>query len=104
MPIRPELRHFYRTPEYRIARERLVKRAKDRCEQCRVHNRALVVREGGRKVRIVLTMAHLDHNPANNQHSNLKLLCQRCHLAYDQLHHKETRSIRKDRARPLLSA
>lgn len=33
MPIRPDLRHFYNTPEYHQARERIVARAKNRCEQ-----------------------------------------------------------------------
>jgi len=29
---------------------------------------------------VVLTVAHLDHNEANNDHTNLAALCQRCHL------------------------
>lgn len=36
--------------------------------------------------RIVLTTAHLDHDPTNNDMSNLKALCQRCHNRYDQPH------------------
>lgn len=36
---------------------------------------------------IVLTVAHLDHNPANCERSNLKALCQKCHFDYDQAHH-----------------
>lgn len=34
-------------------------------------------------VRVVLTVAHLDHNPANCDRSNLRALCQACHNAYD---------------------
>lgn len=34
-------------------------------------------------VRVVLTTAHLDQNPGNNDRSNLRVLCQRCHLVYD---------------------
>ena len=34
MPIRPDLRPFYRGPAWRAARERIRTRAKDRCEQC----------------------------------------------------------------------
>lgn len=41
--------------------------------------------------RVVLTTAHLDHNPANNDESNLAALCQRCHLAHDQQHHTTNR-------------
>ncbi len=37
--------------------------------------------------RVVLTVAHLDHNPANCDEHNLRAMCQRCHLAYDhELH------------------
>jgi hypothetical protein len=35
MPIRPELRHLYRTPEWAAARKRILARAGGRCEQCR---------------------------------------------------------------------
>ena len=42
----------------------------------------------GRMVDVVLTIAHLDHTPENCEPSNLKALCQRCHLAYDAEHHK----------------
>ena len=30
--------------------------------------------------KIVLTVHHLDHDPSNNHFSNLKVLCQACHL------------------------
>lgn len=33
---------------------------------------------------IVLTIAHLDHDVTNNEMSNLKALCQRCHLNHDR--------------------
>jgi 5-methylcytosine-specific restriction endonuclease McrA len=36
-----------------------------------------------RIVRIVLTVAHLDHTPENCSPENLKAWCQRCHNAYD---------------------
>jgi len=32
---------------------------------------------------IVLTIAHLDHNPQNNDFENLAALCQRCHNRHD---------------------
>jgi len=44
--------------------------------------------EVARMTDIVLTIAHLDHTPENNDPANLKALCQRCHLAYDAEHHK----------------
>ena len=40
-----------------------------------------------RIVRVVLTVAHLDHNPENCERDNLRALCQRCHLRYDKSHH-----------------
>lgn len=43
-----------------------------------------------RIIRIVCTVAHLDHVPENCDDANLKFLCQRCHLVYDKKHHAET--------------
>ena len=34
MPIRPDLRHLYLTPEWASTRNRILKRARGRCEQC----------------------------------------------------------------------
>ncbi|MBT9316305.1 hypothetical protein [Leptothoe spongobia] len=42
--------------------------------------------------RFTLTVAHLDHNPANCELSNLKALCSVCHLRYDQEHHRKSRA------------
>jgi len=36
-----------------------------------------------RPQRFTLTVAHLDHNPANCDPDNLKALCSGCHLRYD---------------------
>lgn len=41
-----------------------------------------------RIVRIVLTVAHLDHTPENCDPANLKALCQRCHNLYDGAHRR----------------
>jgi len=35
----------------------------------------------------VCTVAHLDWNRDNNNHSNLALLCQQCHLDHDRPQH-----------------
>lgn len=37
----------------------------------------------GKPVKVVLTVAHLDHQPENCDPSNLRAWCQRCHNAYD---------------------
>lgn len=53
-------------------------------------------------VRVVLTIAHLDHDPSNNDPANLRALCQRCHLRLDKHEHArnaaETRARRRDEA------
>ena len=40
---------------------------------------------------IILTVAHLDHDKTNNRFSNLKALCQRCHLRHDLDQHANNR-------------
>lgn len=42
-----------------------------------------------KRIKIILTIAHLDHDIKNNDLSNLKALCQKCHLNYDKDHHKK---------------
>lgn len=50
-------------------------------------------------IKIVLTVAHLDHNTTNNNYDNLKALCQLHHLRHDKNHHaknsKDTREKKK---------
>lgn len=41
---------------------------------------------------VVLTTAHLDHDPENWDDPRLAGLCQGCHLHYDRGHHAETRA------------
>ena len=41
-----------------------------------------------RPVKVVLTVAHLDHTPENCADDNLRAWCQRCHLRYDADHHR----------------
>lgn len=42
MPIRPENKHFYQGPEWEEARERILKRAQNKCEFCGKPNGKLV--------------------------------------------------------------
>jgi hypothetical protein len=49
-------------------------------------------------VTIVLTIAHLDHQPENCDPANLRALCQMHHLRHDAAHHAETaRNTRRER-------
>lgn len=46
--------------------------------------------------KVILTTAHLNHNPENCSDNNLMALCQRCHNIYDRAHRNETmRTTRK---------
>lgn len=42
--------------------------------------------------RVILTTAHLDHTPEHCDPTNLKAMCQGCHLHYDRAHHAATRA------------
>ena len=96
------------------------KRALNHCEFCGIEN-GLVIRKSDRQVphrnewerfnrlkyyhkftdsqalvwmkfsRVVLTVAHLDHDKTNNKFSNLAALCQKCHLNHDITHHNYNR-------------
>ncbi|MEM7537435.1 MAG: HNH endonuclease [Chloroflexota bacterium] len=50
-------------------------------------------------VRFVLTVAHLDRNPANSDESNLKALCTVCHLRYDAPHNAQNATKTRRRKR-----
>ncbi len=131
-PIAPELRQFYRTPEWFASREIVATRAKGKCEWCKKPKGIVLVALDGsgrwynkntrqwvrppsfpargsldmraefpRELRkVVLTVAHLDHDPETNEHDPERLahLCQRCHLLYDGPHHRATARLRRDRA------
>jgi 5-methylcytosine-specific restriction endonuclease McrA len=47
----------------------------------------------GKMVKVVLTIAHLDHTPENCEPENLRAWCQRCHLRYDAEHHAKNARI-----------
>lgn len=42
-----------------------------------------------KRIQIVLTIMHLDHDTTNNDYSNLAAACQKCHLNYDKEFHKK---------------
>ena len=94
--------------DWQALRRRILERDGNRCRWCGVVNHAVGVRdpagrwhtpeeiaEGSlhsedaecRVITIVLTVAHLDHDPEHNAESNLAALCQRCHLGHDRLLH-----------------
>jgi len=46
-------------------------------------------------IKVVLTIAHLDHDVNNNDMSNLKALCQCCHNRYDVKYRTNNRKSKK---------
>ncbi len=106
MPIGREAERLYpggslRSAEWLAIRAAILERAGWQCEcrgECgRDHGReaAAFVHVGPRcgalherphpitGSRVVLTVAHLDHDPGHNAPSNLRAMCQRCHNRYD---------------------
>lgn len=85
-------------------RPRILKRANDCCEFCQVKNHSLIhsfkengktvwrwlsygdfIRNEAKTIKVVLTIAHLDHDKQNEniKDDRLKALCQLCNLRYD---------------------
>lgn len=125
MPIKPENKARY-PKDWKQIRAKILERAGNKCEQCYRPNGVVVYvvdggwidpedgkltdtrgeQEGfvrmsewpaGRFVKTVLTVAHLDHMPENNETSNLRAWCQRCHLSYDAKHHAKNARITRRR-------
>lgn len=92
MPIKPENRRRY-PRDWQQIRFRVLRRAQYRCEGSPVYPDCRAVQGETHPVtgsRVVLTIAHLDHTPEHCAETNLRALCQRCHLAYDHEHHQRT--------------
>lgn len=62
--------------------------------------------EYSKSVKVILTVAHLDHDTRNNEDDNLMALCQLCHLRYDAQYHaqnaKRTRAKKYEERQPSL--
>lgn len=90
-PIRPSERDRY-PADWRAISERIKKRAGWRCESV-PGQPPCGARHGERHhitgAVVVLTVAHLDHQPENCADENLRALCQRCHNRYDQPHRRK---------------
>lgn len=101
MPIRPENKARY-PKNWKQIRAQILERADNYCEFCGVKNGSYVMKAGTESwqfpeyVKVVLTIAHLDHTPENCDPSNLRALCQRCHNQYDAEHRAMTRAMTRD--------
>lgn len=67
--------------------KRIRARAGGRCEWCNAENGRAHPVTGSL---VVLTVAHLDHDPSNCDERNLAALCQRCHIRYDARQHAKS--------------
>lgn len=91
-------------------RPRILERDGHKCKFCGAPNYSVIIRytdsfevvpnsmyaealttDGFKMVKIVLTVAHLDHDTNNNDDENLAALCQRCHLRHDAEQHARSR-------------
>ena len=129
MPVRDEMKPMYARDFARVKAEAM-ERAGGRCQRCgRADKATHVVGVDGRwrdaagggwrtdrgapatapdpskthTTRTVLTLAHLDQDPANDDPANLAILCQRCHLAHDRAAQQRARrdhALLKARYRP----
>lgn len=104
MPIRPEQRALY-PDDWPAISCAIRERSGGRCEWCGAENGRPHPTTGSY---VVLTVAHLDHDPRNCAAGNLRALCQRCHLRYDHAQHvahaRETRGRRLGLQRMALEA
>lgn len=91
MPIRPENRARYPKDWKEISARIRFERAGGRCEcagECGGDHGSTCAALHGEPHPdtgsiVVLTVAHLDHEPENCDDDNLKAMCQRCHNRYD---------------------
>jgi hypothetical protein len=96
-----------------VIRPAILERAKGCCEQCGVKNHSLIHRNGSgmndwvywpegmeseswsldglKSTFIVLTISHTDHDTTHNDYSNLRALCQKCHLNHDKHYHRSNK-------------
>jgi len=91
MPIKAENRARY-PKDWKQIVARIRARSGNMCEgspaypDCRVPNGHLHPVTASK---VVLTVAHLDHQPENCVDENLRHWCQRCHNTYDQPHRRK---------------
>lgn len=52
--------------------------------------------------KVVLTTAHMNHDPTDCADENLRAYCNGCHLSYDGPHHAETRRRSREAALGLI--
>lgn len=115
--------------DWKAIRARILEREGYRCKECRIRNHAKGARDifgnwhdedaidgmksddgfhyfGGdypKIIKIVLTVAHLDHDVMNNTDDNLAALCQLHHLRHDIVQHKTNSRATRNKNKGLQS-
>jgi len=113
-------------PEWKtVIRPDILKRDGNCCKFCGVENGRLIHRNGKgindwvyypegmeseawlldgiKSTKIILTIAHLDHDKTNNDYDNLAALCQKCHLGHDIKHHMANQKANRIKKKKLQS-
>ena len=105
MPVRPERRALY-PKDWKALSLSTRQRAGWRCEgspgvypDCRAANGMPHPVTGSK---VVLTVAHLDHDETSADPANLMAMCQRCHLTNDRQHHAKNAAASRRRRSPQL--
>lgn len=101
MPIKPKNKGKYPENWAEISLYIRTVKSAGYCEFCGVPNHVTINKWTRKRVpeaspdsfKVVLTAAHMDHNPENCDIDNLKALCQRCHLNYDKNEHLQSRKL-----------
>lgn len=106
MPIRAERRALYPRDWAAISLSIRHDRAGWRCEWCEPDGRRCEAVQGQPNpvtgAKVVLTVAHLDHDETHADPARLMAMCQRHHLAYDAPHHR--RNAAETRRRKMATA
>lgn len=113
--------------DWKQIRARILAREKNCCKECGVDNYSIgyrtelghwrnieksfagdmeaidVERKGLKIIKIVLTVAHLNHDITDNSDDNLAALCQLHHLRHDIDHHKATSRATRNKNKGLQS-
>ena len=103
MPISPDRMKLYpggsiRSKEWLAIVAEIRERSGNRCEgspaypDCRAENGEPHPVTGST---VVLTVAHLNHDPRDSDRANLRHWCQRCHNTYDRPYRAEGATVRR---------
>ena len=93
-------------PDWEAVSRAIRARSSGQCEcrgECGLHAERRCEERNGEAAKwargkVLLTVAHLNHDPQDCRPENLRAMCQRCHLRYDRTHHQvNARATRRNR-------